>query len=330
MGYTKKDAEAKKAEAAELHAQIAAKVETLANGDEWMNYLRFMSGFHKYSLNNVMLMWAQAHVAGREAPSLVAGFGQWQDKGYQVRKGEKGMRIFAFSKKMLRDAEGKPVRDEDGKIRYRVFFPVVSVFDVSQTEPVTEAYTTFKGKKVPVAQPLDVFDPQKLQGDDVAGLRDKVAAFVTDQGWSFELEAIAGSTNGYTTLDGSKRVVVDVNLSPAQQAKTALHEAAHMLLHATKDGQVDTDAPTSRAVLELEAESVAFVTGAILGLDTEAYSDKYLLHWASRADGENPGEAIRATAERVQRGVKTLVSALTDEAEDQGEGGADVVVSDAA
>lgn len=326
----KKTAEDRKAEAAELHAQIAAKVETLANGDEWMNYLRFMSGFHKYSLNNVMLMWSQAHIAGREMPSLVAGFGQWQDKGYQVRKGEKGMRIFAFSKKMLRDAEGNPVRDENGKIRYRVYFPVVSVFDITQTDPVTEAFTTYKGKKVPVAQPLVGFDPELLVGDDVLGLRDRVAEFVKAHGWSFEVEAVDGGANGYTTVDGSKRVVVDVNLDPAQQAKTALHEAAHMLLHANKeDGQVNPEAPTNRAVLELEAESVAYVAGKILGLDTEQYSDKYLLHWASRVEGDNPGEAIRATAERVQRGVKTLVGALTDEAE-QGEGGADVVVSDAA
>lgn len=329
MAVKKKTTEDRKAEAAELHAQIAAKVESLSQGDEWIAYLDFMSGFHKYSLNNVMLMWAQSLAAGRDVPSLVAGFGQWQDKGYQVKKGERGMRIFAFSKKMLRDAEGNPVRDDEGKIRYRVFFPVVSVFDVSQTAPVTEAFTTFKGKKVPVAQPLEGFAPELLEGDDVLGLRDRVAAFVTAQGWSFELETIAGSSNGYTTLDGSKRVVVDENLAPAQQAKTALHEAAHMLLH-TKDGVRDTEAPDERAVLELEAESVAYVAGKLLGLDTEQYSDKYLLHWAQRADGENPGEAIRATAERVQRGVKTLVSALAGEAEGEGEGGADVVVSDAA
>ena len=69
---------------------------------------------------------------------------------------------------------------------------------------------------------------------------------------------------------------------------------------------------------ELEAESTAFVVGAMLGLDTEQYSDKYLLHWGERT-GVPAAEAIRATAERVQRAIKALMAALDGEDDDNEE-----------
>src|SRR5262245_11669150 len=180
-------AEKHKAEVDALHAQIAAKVDTLAQGDEWLAYLKFMSGFHTYSFNNVILMWCQR---SNPAPSLVAGYRQWQAKGYQVRGGEKGMRIFAFSRKLLRDREtGEPLLDENGKQRYIVKFPVVSVFDVSQCDATEDA------------EPLNTHDPELLTGEDVLGLRDRVAKFVHDRGWQFVVEPVNGGANGYTTLD---------------------------------------------------------------------------------------------------------------------------------
>lgn len=304
-------------EASELHRAIANKVKTLAEGDEWINYLTFMRSFHTYSFNNVMLMMVDRMVAGQPMPTLVAGYNQWlYDKGYQVRKGEAGMRIFGFSKKILRDDDGNPVIDEQtGKPKYRVLFPIVSVFDVAQVEPITESYVHPRtGKTVPAAQPLDAHQPTLLTGEDTLGIRDRVAEFVHGRGWTFNVEPNEpggmSTANGYTTTDGSKRVVVRAELEPAQQAKTALHEAAHMLMHVAQEGHPLAELKEmTRATAELEAESVAYVVGAMLGLDTEQYSDKYLLHWASRTEG-TPSEVIKATADRVQRTVRTLVDAL--------------------
>jgi antirestriction protein ArdC len=304
-------AEKRQAEASELHRAIANRVKELATGDAWIAHLKFMQSFHKYSFNNTVLMMVDRYAAGKPMPTMVAGYQQWLEKGYQVRKGERGMRIFGFSKKIVRDPKtGEPVIGDDGKPKYRVMFPIVSVFDVAQVDPVTESFVDRKGRTIPVAQPLDAHQPVRLVGDDTLGLRDKVAKYVHDYGWTFSAEPInIDGTNGYTTLDGSRRVVVDSGNEPAQQAKTALHEAAHMLMHATKDGKPANDG-RSRADHELEAESVAYVVGAMLGLDTEQYSDKYLLHWSAG----NP-EAIKATAGRVQKAVKELYAALGDEEE---------------
>jgi len=53
-------------------------------------YLAFVSRFHRYSLNNQLLIWMQCPNA-----TQVAGYRTWQEMGYQVRRGEKGIRIQA-------------------------------------------------------------------------------------------------------------------------------------------------------------------------------------------------------------------------------------------
>ena len=167
--------------------------------------------------------------------------------------------------------------DAEGRKRYRVWFPVVSVFDISQCDPQEGT------------EPIDLSAhlPVRLTGEDTLGIRDRVEEFLTGLGWTFTAEQIPGETNGFTTLDGSRRVVVDADLEPAMQAKTALHEAAHVLLH-------------------------------VGGTVCEQYSDKYLLHWGERT-GVPAAEAIRATAERVQRAIKALMAALDGEDDDNEE-----------
>ena len=299
-------AEARKAEASELHRQIALKVQTLADDAEWMAYLNFMKGFHSYSFNNLMLMWSQRLQRGQELPTLVSGFKAWQDKGRQVRKGEKGLRIFGYRSIMLTDSDGEPILDDKGRKQFRPYYPVVSVFDIDQTDPI-------EGKdQVDIDAIHSAMTPPLLTGADHQGLTLAVSCWLDSIDWSFSLESIDGETRGYTTTDGTRRVVVDVDMEPAMQAKTALHEMAHVILHVNGDGQRIEDAP-SRAVRELEAESAAYVAGAILGLDTEAYSERYLLGWAGHT-GQPAGEAVKATAARVQKAVAKMVKVLGGDA----------------
>lgn len=294
--------ETRKTESEELHRQIALRVQTLSEDAEWLAYLDFMKGFHTYSFNNLMLMWSQRIARGQEMPTLVAGFKAWQEKGRQVRKGETGLRIFGFRSILVTDADGDPVLDDKGRKQFRPFFPVVGVFDIDQTDPIEGA---------PVVN-LGATTPPLLTGADQNGLTLAVSCWLDTIGWSFGLEDLGDDIDaprGYTTTDGTKRVVVSTRMDPAMQAKTALHEMAHVILHVNGDGARHPDAPESRAVRELEAESAAYVAGAILGLDTGEYSDRYLLGWAS-VTGQPAGEAIKATATRVQQAVKKMVSAL--------------------
>jgi len=286
MARTKKSPEQRKAEAEALHAQLAEQVEALASTEAWQRFLTFATSFHNYSLNNVLLILAQ-----RPDASRVAGFRQWQAKGRQVRKGQKGIRILGYSSKKI------TVEDDNGDETERrvARFPILTVFDIGQTDPIEGA------------EQVDDLTAH-VEGDDVTGIAAKVTAWLTGQGWTVELEPIEGAANGYTMTDGSKRVVIDADLGPAQAAKTTLHEAAHVILHADEP---ITEYVEHRGVKETEAESVAYVVAGLAGLDTSAYSVGYVAGW-SRGDAT----VIRAAAENVMRAVHTLAD-VVEEGDDE-------------
>lgn len=279
-----KSPEERRAEAEALQASIAEQVEQLRQSEAWTRFLDFAQVFHRYSVNNLLLILSQRPDATR-----VAGYRTWQSVGRQVTKGQRGIRIFGGRDVVTREEDERT--GEETEHRTRRFFPV-SVFDISQTEPIDR----------------DAEDPStiahRLTGDDPLGILAAVVDYLTGQGWTVEREAIAGEVNGYTTTDGSRRVVVDVDLSPAHAAKTALHEAAHVLLHAEED---PAEYVQHRGVKETEAESVAYVVAGLLGLDTSAYSIGYVAGWS-----EGDAETIKATAARVLRAAHTLAEALTE------------------
>lgn len=78
---TGKTVEERKAEAEALHTQLTTQIEALTSSEEWMKFLTFAQSFHAYSLNNLMLILSQ-----RPTATAVAGFRQWQDKGWLVKK----------------------------------------------------------------------------------------------------------------------------------------------------------------------------------------------------------------------------------------------------
>lgn len=133
------------------------------------------------------------------------------------------------------------------------YFPILPVFDQSQTDPID-----------PKAE-----DPshvaQQLHGEDPAGILESATDYPIGQGWIVTRELIAVAASGYTTTDGTRRVVSDARLAP-QAARTGLHEAAHVILHA----EDHPDYVEYRGIKETEAESVAYVVAEILGLTPAA------------------------------------------------------------
>ena len=95
-------------------------IANLMNSEQYMNFLKTMSIFHGYSLNNTILIMLQ-----RPDASLVAGYKKWQSIGRQVKKGEKSITILCpcSTKRMekLLDENGKPVLDENGKEKKFLF-----------------------------------------------------------------------------------------------------------------------------------------------------------------------------------------------------------------
>lgn len=281
--HRRRNSEQRREQAQALHDQLAEQVSRLSQSENWIAWLRFTACFRSYSLNNSWLIFAQRPDATR-----VLGYRQWEKLGRHVRRGEKSIKIFGYSTK-----KSTEVDEESGEeiTRSRAFYPVLSVFDISQTDAEEGA-----------AEPVEV--TRHLVGEDEGAIFDRTAAFMRSRGWDVALEDIAREgLNGYTDPE-SRQIRVDEKMSPAQRAKTMIHEAAHAILH-VDDIEGDT---SHRGIRETEAESTAYVVAALLGLDTSDYSIGYVAGWAG-ADVD----LIRSTAANVLRAVNILAGALVDD-----------------
>lgn len=70
----------------QLHAQLTAAVEDLANSDAWRRMLEVAARMPSDSPSNVLLIAMQ-----RPDATSVAGYATWRSLGRQVRKSEKGI-----------------------------------------------------------------------------------------------------------------------------------------------------------------------------------------------------------------------------------------------
>ena len=259
----------------------------LYESERYADYLRTMSKFHDYSLNNTILIAMQGG-------NLVKGYKQWEKEfDRHVKPGEKAIKILAPSpftvKKQVEKIDPdtqKPVFDKDGKpvteekeIKIPAF-RVVSVFDVSQTE----------GKELPSLT-------YELTGN-VEQYKDFFTALEKTSPFAMEFEALSGSIKGRCNYE-EKRISINEGMDELQNIKTAIHEIAHATLH-----DIDKDAPErpDRRTREVQAESVAYAVCQHYGLDTSDYSFGYIAGWSSGkelAELKGSLETIRSTAAKL-------------------------------
>ena len=275
----------------EITAQLEAGVKDLFHSERYQDYLKAMSKFHDYSLNNTLLIVMQKPDA-----SLVAGFNKWRNEFERhVKRGEKGIKILAPApykiKKELEklDPDGKPIIGEDGKPVTEQkeitvpAFKVVSVFDVSQTD----------GKEIPDIA-VDSLTGSVEQYEDFFKALEQTSPVPVG------FERIESGAHGYYH-NAEKRIALNEGESELQTIKTLIHEIAHAKLH-----DIDLNAPPeqqqerpSRRTREVEAESIAYTVCQHFGLDTSDYSFGYVAGWSSDKDIKELKaslETIRATA----------------------------------
>ena len=215
----------------EITAGIEQGIKELFESEKYMRYLSVMSKFHRYSVNNTMLIYMQKPEA-----TLVAGFNKWKNQFERhVKKGEHGITIIAptpYKKKieeMKRDPDTHaPILDADGKavmeekeIEIPMFRPV-KVFDVSQTDgkPLPELSSSLSGT-VPHYEAF------------LEALRRSAPV-------SIEFEPMAANTDGYFSPD-QQRIAIREGMSEVQTVSATVHEIAHSKLHNQKKIQIDND-----------------------------------------------------------------------------------------
>ena len=231
---------------------IERGIQDLFQSDKYAEYLRTMSRFHKYSVNNTMLIYMQKPNA-----TLVAGFNKWRDQFERnVMKGEKGIKIIAptpFKKKIeqeKRDPDTNlPMLDSDGKviveekeIKIPMFKPV-TVFDVSQTDgkPLPQLASDLSGN----VQNYEVF---------MEALRRSAPVPI-------EILPIRDGSDGYFSLDKQK-IAVREGMSEVQTVSAVVHEIAHSKLHNQKKIEEPKDAPKYQEVVIFDVPAL-FSNGRI-------------------------------------------------------------------
>jgi len=130
----------------------------------------------------------------------------------------------------------------------------------------------------------------------------QVARLIGDTGFRLQVADLdrLGEANGIT--DWAQRdVVVRAGLPGAQRFKTAVHELAYIRLHEPSSG----DRPACRGVVEVEAESVAYMVCAALGIDSAGYSLPYVASWSG-----GDLTKVTATANRVIGCARTVITQL--------------------
>ena len=288
----------------EITAGIEKGIMELFESDRYRQYLSTMSRFHKYSLNNVMLIHSQ-----RPDATLVAGFNKWKNQfGRHVKKGERGIQILApvpFKKKVdevkLDPHTKAPMLDKDGNLVKEEkevsvpMFKVVSVFDVSQTD----------GKPLPVLAHSLSGDVQQYEVFMEALRRTSPVPIViahTDR-----------DVDGFFDLT-AQQITIQDGMSQVQTICAGVHEIAHSKLHnydkmtELADDGVTVLAPEEkdRHTEEVEAESISYAVCQYFGIETADNSFGYIASWSQ---GKELKE-LRASLETINRTSSELISSI--------------------
>ena len=296
------------AEKTPIKEQIKALTEKIEEGiqtlfqsgdlEKYQAYLRTVSRFHRYSVNNQMLIFAQCPHA-----TLVAGYQKWQNQfSRHVLRGEKGITIIAptpykikveqkkldpDTKQPLLDADGKTITEEK-EVQIPMFRPV-KVFDVSQTDgkPLPEQV------KSPVAELTGNVEHYEAFMDAL-----KLVSPVP-----IEMKPLRNDLDGFFS-PSKQSITLREGMSEVQTVCAAVHEIAHSKLH-NYAMQPDSQ-PKDSSTEEIEAESIAYTVCAYFGIETSANSFGYVATWSKDKDVK----AFRASLDTIRKTSSELISGV--------------------
>ena len=285
-----------------LTDQIEAGIKALfQSGDleKYQAYLRTMSHFHHYSVNNQMLIFSQCPHA-----TLVAGYQKWQNQfSRHVLRGEKGISILAptpykikvekekldpDTKLPLLDADGNTITEEK-EVQIPMFRPV-KVFDVSQTD----------------GKPL----PERVQSPvaELTGNVEHYEAFMEAlrriSPVPIEMKPLSNDLDGFFS-PSKQSITLRDGMSEVQTVCAAVHEIAHSKLH--DYAKQPNSQPKDSSTEEIEAESIAYTVCAYFGIETSANSFGYVATWTKDKDlkaFKDSLDTIRKTSSELISGVE--------------------------
>jgi hypothetical protein len=274
--------------------RLQAGVEAMLQSQHWTDWLKFKSRCYSYSFANCMMILLQKPDA-----TIVGSYKFWQSLGRYPRGKGLGISIFVPLKRKEPEPEESAGHEPAGgaaagvKKTKSIRFGLGSVYDISDTD----------GASLPDI-PVSL-----LSGDDkflYLGLCQYIRNVL---GCPVEEVDLPFPHNGRCDYDKEGRVekiLIKADNPQLQKAKTAVHEAAHGLLHSAVEYRQHTPA----SVMELEAESVAYIVLDHFGLEAGDYSFGYLASWS---EGSSEAlKAVKANGSRIANTAKNILQWLEE------------------
>jgi hypothetical protein len=267
--------------------RMRVATEALLSSEGWQRWVRARAVFHRYSLQNSLLLAYQCHARGI-TPRRVAGFRAWLKLGRVVRKGETALKILSPVPVKERDEHD----DVTGKTR--MFFRTAFVFADVQTEPL------------PGVEPAPLEPPSvPIDGDSHGHLLEPLAKLAAEVGFSMSFAPLDGQRGGFCDYQ-AKRIVIEDRQAPNAKVRVAIHELAHALGVSTER--------FGRERAEVIVECAAFVVAAGLRLETGGESIPYVAGWGE--DGAL--NAVSEAAELIDEIARRIEDALSDYVDEPG------------
>ncbi|PES94599.1 hypothetical protein CN491_16155 [Bacillus cereus] len=307
--YQTKSSEEKKEAVQALTKKMEKSIEGyFRTPGDLKDYLSFMAKFYHYSPSNISLIQSQF-----EGARAVGSFSFWKEKGFAVKKGEKGIQILVPNRTIakFKDKEGtwktvtkaneeekKQIESKSVEVKPgRLYFAVGHVFDVSQTNA--------KAEDLP-----RIFPNRWLEGSvkDYKSLYRGMEAVAEKNGVKIiEPKAELGVAKGVSyTL--TKEVALNPRNSELQNVKTLLHELAHAKLH-TAETHMNYTAPEK----EFQAEMTAYAVSSYFGIDTSEYSLGYLASWTQGKEMKDKTKLLKEVHETSIEFIETIEGTLEKE-----------------
>ena len=254
---------------------LANATDEKAMSAEIRRYLTFFAKFKGHSFSNTILIWIQ-----RPDATKVAGFNQWEKFHRKVKKGAKGIMIFAPVFERKNNGSNEPEMPDDTQLDKEVLntktpvsFRPVYVFDIKDTEPIDS-----RGE---VPETPEWF----LEAEPTERTKELYAyaeAAIKNMGITLTHSDPNGGERGWSKGD---HINMTSSVAGAGELSTLFHEWAHELMHWKRTSlfyQGD-DVKSNAAIKELQAESVAYVVMRYFNLPVQ-HQPTYIALWKGNKD----------------------------------------------
>lgn len=243
--------------------------------------------FRDYSINNTVAFAMQLKYQGKAIAPVMAGK-KWVEKGFITDDQRKASRknmlwglLPVFNEYVVKDKEGKPIKDEKGEIKTRkilAYFKTVQAWYASSQLPI----------KVKQDVQCDFNEQETL-----------ARLGLTMQEW----DTIEGNAQGYAIPN---KKVIAINPLCTKRVDTFIHEVAHCLLHSDSEKIVD-GVVLDTSTREVEAELTSYIVMVMLGIDDEetlSNARGYIQYWLKNSEFKNYG--------RVYKAANTIMKAIVN------------------